>query len=452
MANKSFNEAKNLIKEYGKMKPRDKVQLRKKRLYDLVMYSKENSPLYARHYDDLIKNFTIKDLMPVSKDFLFSNYNDWATDREVTLDSLESHLNGEHAKELYLGKYYVSSTSGTEGDRLLSLFDEKSAQIMAATYMYRCFPNHEDFVRYILKGGKIANIYTNNNAFFHNTFANMRDEYLPFFMNRQLMLNAQNSTSSLVAELNSFKPSMLSGFPSVLNRMADEKKASRLKISPKLIMADGEPLDKDTRHKLKTVFGCDVTSSYSTALSGCIAYECSRHHLHINDDWIIVEPVDDLSNPVKPGRTSSKLLITNLANYIQPVIRCELGDRIRYHEKPCMCGSDSPWLEVRGRSLDQIRFVDGLREIVVPVSELDGVLRNEDYIRRYQIIVNPNNHLELRLSGSNGVDRTMAFFRAEKVLRAYMRSIGIISPMITLDKEPPMPDPLSGKFQTVITK
>lgn len=452
MRNKGFRDAYNQTKEYSKMKPRDRVQLRKRRLYDLVTYAKENSPLYAERLADLPRNFTINDIEPINKELLFSNYDNWSTDREVTLASLEEHLSGENADKLYLDRYYMSSTSGTEGERLVSLFDEECAKRMSATYLNRNFSKREHFRNFLLKGGKVANIYSGTNAFFYNTFATMREKYLPHRANRSLMLSAQSSTLSLVNELNAFKPAMLSGFPSVLSRMADEKKASRLKISPIYIVADGEPLDKETRTKLETIFGCDVTRSYSTALSGCIAYECREHHLHINDDWIIVEPVDEHNNSVKAGKTSDKLLITNLANFIQPVIRCELGDRIRYHERECMCGNKSPWLELRGRNLDQIRFVDGSREIIVPVSELDDVLRNEDYIKRYQIIVNPNNLLELRLSGAQGTDKTMAFFKAEKLLRSYMKSIGIIAPMITLDKEPPMPDPLSGKYQTVIMK
>lgn len=452
MNTKSFLDTYNQTKEYSKMKPKDRVQLRKKRLYDLVTYARENSPFYAKQYSGLIKNFTIKDLEPISKDMLFLNYDNWSTDREVTLESLNEHLEGDNASNLYLGKYYMSSTSGTEGERLVSLFDEDAARRMSTTYLCRAFAKKEYFRSFLLRGGRVANIYTTNNAFFHNSFAEMRRRYLPLRTNRSIMLSAGSSTLSLVNDLNSFKPALLTGFPSVLSRMADEKKASRLKISPVLIIADGEPLDKDTRHKLEEIFKCDVISSYSTALSGCIAYECSEHHLHINDDWIIVEPVDENNNSVKPGKTSDKLLITNLANYIHPVIRCELGDRIRYHERECLCGNKSPWLEVRGRNLDQIRFVDGSHECIVPVSDLDDVLRNEDYIKRYQIIVNPNNHLELRLTGVAGVDRTMAFFKAEKVLRSYLKSIGIIAPMITLDKEAPMPDPLSGKYQTVITR
>ena len=46
---------------------------------------------------------------------------------------------------------------------------------------------------------------------------------------------------------------------------------------------------------------------------------------------------------------SEKVLITNLANYIQPFIRYELTDRVIVHNKPCRCGKTTHWLEIEGR-------------------------------------------------------------------------------------------------------
>jgi phenylacetate-coenzyme A ligase PaaK-like adenylate-forming protein len=264
------------------------------------------------------------------------------------------------------------------------------------------------------------------------------------------MLSAQSATSRLVESLNSFNPAVIAGFPSVLSRMADERIAGRLKVNPVCMVAEGEFLEEDVRKKISDAFKCDVTSSYSTAETGIIAYECREHHLHINDDWVILEPVDAAGRPVKAGIESDKVLITNLLSYPAPIIRYELGDKVILHESDCLCGNPSPWIEIAGRSLDQIRFVDGIREIVVPVADLDAVLKGEPSIRRYQIVVYAGNRIALRLTGAKGTDKTMAFFKAEKLMRAYMKSIGIMSPMITLDKEDPGPDPLSGKFKRII--
>ena len=445
----SLLEAYKFTKEYKKMLPKERVQLRKRRMFELLNFARANSPLYKELYKGIKGNFTIKDLPTVSKDTLLSNYDSWSTDSAVTFADMSAHLETGSSKE-YLDRYSIVSSGGSEGNPLLHLYDDNCGRVMSIAYASRIFSRREYFWKFLFKGGRIASIYSENEIFFENVFASMRKKHLPFREDKSITLKAQSGTEDLSVALNSFAPAILAGFPSVLVRLADAKRSGALKIAPVFIVADGESLEKEVREQISSAFGCDVISSYSSAISGCIAYECREHHLHLNDDWLIVEAVDNMGNTVPSGKPSDKVLITNLLNYTQPIIRYELGDRIVVHDKPCLCGNVSPWIEIMGRTLDQIRFVVGPREIIVPIADLDAVLKGEDYLDRYQIIVNPNNHLELRLTGAGDTDKTMAFFKAERKLRSYMRSIGILAPMITLDKEDPKPHPVSGKYQTVI--
>ena len=57
-------ESIDQLSEYRKMLPKDRVQLRKKRLYELVTYASANSPLYKDIYEDVPTNF---ELCEVSK-------------------------------------------------------------------------------------------------------------------------------------------------------------------------------------------------------------------------------------------------------------------------------------------------------------------------------------------------------------------------------------------------
>ena len=459
-----LKKAIQLNKEYTKMLPKDRVQLRKKRLYDLVTYAKSYSPLYNRLYEDLPVNFTIRDLPTVSRETLVLGYDDWSADRNVTLKGITEYLSeisqvndgsgisaGIH-KRKYLNKYYVVSSSGTDSEPLINLYDDNCCRIMSVNHFYRSFARREHLWGFLKHGRRLASIYSTNGAFFFNVFASFRRYYLPLGRKRSIILSSQGATSRLVDKLNSFNPAVISGFPSVLLRMADERIAGRLKCNPICIVAEGEFLEEEARKKIETAFHCDVTSSYSTAETGVIAYECREHHLHINDDHVILEPVDASGRPVPSGTESDKVLITNLLSYPTPIIRYELGDKVVLHEEDCLCGNPSPWIEMAGRSLDRIRFVDGTKEIIVPVADLDAVLKGEPSIKRYQIIVYAGNRISLRLTGAKGTDRTMAFFKAEKLLRAYMKSIGIPAPMITLEKEDPGPDPVSGKYKRIIVE
>ena len=149
----------------------------------------------------------------------------------------------------------------------------------------------------------------------------------------------------IVTKLNQFQPTMLGGYPSNLELLIDKKKSGELDISPVLIMTGGEYLSDTLRKSLSDAFGCYVQTSYSCTEGGTIACECTEQHFHINDDWVIVEPVDKDNNPVPAGVQADKILLTTLFNYTQPFIRYEVTDRVILHNERCKCGNSSPWLQ-----------------------------------------------------------------------------------------------------------
>ncbi len=443
-------EAIDQENEYRKMLPRDRVQLRKKKLYELVTYARENSPLYKELYKDLPVNFTIQDLPHTNRKMLQDRYDDWSTDREVTLEKVMEYIKGEEKDRPFLKKYRVAGSGGTSGRPLITLFDDNCMRIMSVSHMFRSIPRREQLISFILHHCRIASIYSSNRAYFPALFAANRRRYLPLSRRRSLVLSSQSDTEELVSALNKFKPSILAGFPSVLSRLAFEQESGRLHIHPVCIMADGEYLSTEVRSTIASAFECDVHGAYMAAEAGVIAYECREHHLHINDDRIILEPVDESGLPTEEGETAEKVLLTNLSSYPQPVIRYELGDRIILHEEECLCGNPSPWIEISGRDLDSIRLIDGARQIIIPLADLEKVLDDEESIMRYQIVIYAGSRLSLRLESHPLSDKTMAFFKAEKLLRSYMRSVGVLSPMITLDKDEPLPDPITGRFNKII--
>ena len=75
----------------------------------------------------------------------------------------------------------------------------------------------------------------------------------------------------------------------------------RLRIAPVLIMTGGEYLSDELRRRLSETFHCYVQTSYSCTEGGTVACECRCRHFHVNDDWLIVEPVDAAGDPVPDG-------------------------------------------------------------------------------------------------------------------------------------------------------
>ena len=178
-------------------------------------------------------------------------------------------------------------------------------------------------------------------------------------------------------------------------------------------MTGGEYLSDALRQRLEDTFHCYVQTSYSCTEGGTVACECREKHFHINDDWLIVEPVDRLGNPVPAGQQADKYLLTNLYNYTQPVIRYEVTDRIIYHQEACPCGNPSPWIEIEGRNDDVLTFKANGAELRVPPLAIYAELKEVRELRRFQLLKYPGNRQELRLEPMPGVSRELLFTLTE---------------------------------------
>src|SRR5690606_33710932 len=72
------------------------------------------------------------------------------------------------------------------------------------------------------------------------------------------------------------------------------------------------------------------------------AFECRHRRLHVNADWVILEPVDASYGPVPVGEPSATVLATSLSNRVQPIIRYDLADSVTVLPDRCGCGTTRP--------------------------------------------------------------------------------------------------------------
>jgi hypothetical protein len=79
--------------------------------------------------------------------------------------------------------------------------------------------------------------------------------------------------------------------------------------------------------------------------------------LAFNSDACIVELVDDRHRPVAPGARATKILLTNLSNRVQPLIRYEMHDG--FVQQPAAATGGHLRAIVEGRSDDMLRW-DGV--------------------------------------------------------------------------------------------
>jgi hypothetical protein len=92
-----------------------------------------------------------------------------------------------------------------------------------------------------------------------------------------------------------------------------------------LISTLGECLTPPLRRQIETTFACQMRDNYGCSEVQVIVFECERGTLHVNADWVILEQVDAAYQPVPAGQVSHTVLLTNLANHIQPITYNALG-------------------------------------------------------------------------------------------------------------------------------
>ena len=444
-------KAMKLCMEYEKMPADRQSEVREKRLAELIRHARNNSPFYKKLYADVPDSAILKDLPPVNKKTLMANWNDWVCDRELTLEQVEQFMEDkDNIGRKLKKKYWVFTTSGSTGIPLVTVCDNTANNVMGAISACRSYARKEDLKAFLKAGKKSIGVFADGGFYLGNSSIRSRLLSMPWKKKQMAISSALYPIPEIVQQLNAFQPAMLGGYPSHLELLIDEVKAGRLRISPVIIMTGGEYLSDDLRSRLADTFQCYVQTSYSCTEGGCVACECTRQHFHINEDWLIVEPVDAQGNPVPDGVLSDKIYLTNLYNYTQPYIRYEVTDRIIMHHEPCGCGKRSPWIELEGRTDDVTVFQEGNREIKIAPLAIYAVLKEVADLRRFQVLVYPGNTVELRLEEKEGSSRERIFETAKTAMEAYLKDQGITEVLIRLSESMPRQNPNSGKFKHII--
>ena len=104
--------------------------------------------------------------------------------------------------------------------------------------------------------------------------------------------------------------------------------------------------------------------------------------LHICEDEVVLERVDDNGVPVGPDEPAARTLATGLANHTFPFIRYDLGDEVTLLPGECECGSTFARVaDIGGRRDDDFRY----GPIAVPAITFRHVLGTDPRISEYQV-------------------------------------------------------------------
>ncbi|MGV8909400.1 MAG: hypothetical protein ACOH1Y_10495 [Propionicimonas sp.] len=176
--------------------------------------------------------------------------------------------------------------------------------------------------------------------------ASLRNTLVP-----TLRLDATQPIDELVAALNEFRPRLLVCYASMLAHLAEAQLAGSLRISPDKVITASEEQLAPSRQMAMEAWGVEVINTYAATETATIASMCSHGSMHVYEDFLVVEPVDNDYQPVPDSQVSDRLLVTVLFSRTLPLIRYELTDSVCLATVPCPCGSPFKVLEsVAGRT------------------------------------------------------------------------------------------------------
>ena len=324
----------------------------------LLAHAVEHSPFHARRLRGIdISAVDARDLsqLPVmTKSEMMAELDDVFTDRRLSRCEVERALAAAGPEPATLpGSHLALTSGGSSGQRGVFVLDLPGAVQFFGT-LTRGLVARLDAMGGAPPGGlPVAMVAAGSPVHATGVAAPLceGDSALPF---RFLGVPVTQPLPEIVERLNALQAPALYGYPSVLARLARERQAGRLRIQPMMITSTSETCTPELRAMITEGFGAPLIDSFGSSEGLVGASAPDEDVITFAEDGCIVELVDEEHRPVLPGTPCAAVLVTNLGNRVQPLIRYELTDT--FVQQPSAAGHGYLRARAHGRSDDVFRY------------------------------------------------------------------------------------------------
>ena len=357
------------------------VRHRDQRLRMLLSYARERSPFHARRLRDLEpSSASVADLatLPVmTKEEAQGDWDDIVTDRDLRRADAEVILAEQQWFSYTSRDYQVFSSGGSSGVRGVYVWDWQffvSIACLAWRTQARAERREASEVPMrlaVLEAGMPPHASTP--LFDVPTAPGMET----------VVISAGAPFDEVLAATAATRPTHLVGYASVIGRLARAALAGELDCRPVRVSTNSEPLLDEDRQAIAEAWNAPLHNLWGSTEIGVQAVGCGvAEGLHVCEDEVVLERVDDNGVPVGPDEPATRTLATGLANRTFPFIRYDLGDEVTFLPGPCGCGSAFARVaDIGGRRDDDFRY----GPTTVPASAFRHVLGTDPRISEYQV-------------------------------------------------------------------
>jgi phenylacetate-CoA ligase len=416
------------------------AELQRTRLRALLARAIGRSPFHAARLAGINPaRFELTDLarLPImTKAQMMDSFDEVVTDRRVRRGAVEAHLAASVAEpSLLLGDYVCLVSGGSSGLRGVFVQTAEEYAEFAASVMRRAMAT------FLAGGGQLADglvagIVAAASPVHSSGMAAATAAGPPL---RLISAPATLPTATIVERLNAAQPPVLIGHASKLAELAREQRAGRLRLRLRAVTSVSEMLTPEDRQAISAAFGVPVTNAFVSTEGLAGHSEPGGLVLTFASDTCIAECVDDTGRPAPNGTASARVLVTNLHNLTQPLIRYELTDRFT------PAGASAGGFlraSVEGRSEDVFRYGT---TIVHPFALTTALLR-AGQAREYQVRQTARG-ADITVVADAGLDDAALAAAVEQSLR----QAGLTQPHVTISRAEAVPrDPRTGKVRRFI--
>jgi phenylacetate-CoA ligase len=420
----------------------------RQRLETVVRHAAAHSPFYRRWFaqtgalgDGPVQ---LQRLPVLDKSLLMEQFDELVCDQRLRRDRLLDRVGQLTRDQLYLDRYRVMVTSGSSGRQGLFVYDVAGwrsiiAQMLRSSGWAGLAPSLPR-QRVAWLGGAAPSHITRQAA-----------ATVAIGLHRVLALPVTMPLPRLVEALNRFQPTYLNVYPSVAMWLADEQQAGRLRLAPQMLVTVAELRTPEMTQRLQDAFGVRPFDVYGST-EGLFGSECEHHQgIHLFEDTTLVENVDADGQPVPAGQPGARLLVTNLHNLVQPLLRLEVTDLVTLDPDPCRCGRSLVRAStIHGRSDDVISLAarDGGRVAIHPLQF--ALLTRDPQVREFQVVQDgPVLRVLVVPSQAAAGDHELEARLGQAVTRQLLK-LGVQDPRVAVERRPTLPRSAGGKLRLVI--
>ena len=292
------------------------LKLQEKKMRKQLLYAFENSSFYYDLYtsngisrDDLY-SIDLDKIPTVDKEMIMDHFDEVVTVNDITKDEILEFLDkSTNPDDLFKNRYHILHTSGSSGKLGIFVYSRREWDTF-----YPYITNVFDFS---LGKHKSAFVGAVGGHFTGASFISWcSNDGLDLFC-EPLIIDVNDPLDDIIQRLNDFQPDILGGYFNALKVLAQKQEENELQINPKILTNCGEGLNQKDKTHIENVFQAPMSNLYSFAECYVLGFGKKEYDgIYLRDDLCLVEIKKD------------HILITNLVNKVEPLIRYRIDDFI----------------------------------------------------------------------------------------------------------------------------